>query len=451
MGIITSNIFWNFFKSVKLALFNFFTLAITSIIGTVIQQNEDPGVYVREYGATAAKLFHILGITDMYNAWWYIALLILFSINLIVCSLNRFPDTWRLVVMNNLTIALERLGRMRSRASFTSGLAANELVSHLEQGLAAAGWKPRKDMQEGRTLFAAQKGAWTRLGVYMVHLSILVIFVGAIIGSLFGYKASVVLPVNSATDTVFLRGTGMPKKLGFMIRCDDFDISYYANGAPKEYRSQITILDHGREMLTHNLIVNDPLDYKGVTFYQSSYQGYDEFLITLKNQTTQEERTFRVRPRRKMVWPQAGITFGIVNYQPPNPWGQYGLKIWFSDGKGAPSQFLLDNSGPVVIERTDASYLISSKQFFTTGLQVARDPGVWYVYIGCIMMLLGLTMAFFLSHKRIWVLVTSDGNRSSLLVAGASNKNKVGFEKDFDALIAKLKQNKKLQLDEEES
>jgi cytochrome c biogenesis protein len=449
MGTIKNNIVWNFFKSVKLALFTFFTLATTSIIGTVIQQNEDPAVYVREYGASAAKLFHILGITDMYNAWWFIALLILFSINLIVCSLNRFPDTWRLVVMDNLDIAPERLGRMRSRASFISGLAANELVAHLEQGLAAAGWKPRKGNQEGRVLFAAQKGSWTRLGVYMVHLSILVIFVGAIIGSFFGYKASLMLPMKGTSDTVYVRGSNMPKKLGFTIRCDDFDISYYDNGAPKEYRSQITILEDDKEMLKHALIVNDPLDYKGLTFYQSSYQGFDEFLITLKNRTTQEERIFRVPPQRKIIWPQAGITFGIVNYQPPDRWGDYGLKIWFSDGKGAPAQFLLDGSKPVVIERAETSYLISSKQFFATGLQIARDPGVWYVYIGCIMMLLGLTMAFFLSHKRIWVLVTSDGDRSSLLVAGASNKNKVGFEKDFDALVAKLKQNEKLQLDEE--
>jgi len=449
MGMIKNNIVWNFFKSVKLALFSFFTLAITSIIGTVIQQNEDPAVYVREYGATAAKLFHVLGITDMYNAKWFIALLILFSINLIVCSLNRFPDTWRLVVMDNLAIAPERLGRMRSRASFTSGLTANELVTLLEQGLAAVGWRPQKGIQEGTTLFAAQKGAWTRLGVYMVHLSILVIFIGAIIVSLFGYKASLMLPMTSSTDQVYLRGSNMAKKIGFTIRCDDFNISYYDNGAPKEYRSQITILEDDKEVLTHSLIVNDPLDYKGLTFYQSSYQGYDQFLITLKNQTTQEERTFQVPPQRKMLWPQAGITFGIVNYQPPNPWGEYGLKIWFSDGKGTPSQFLLDGSRPVVLERADTSYLISSRQFFATGLQVASDPGVWYVYIGCIMMLLGLTMAFFLSHKRIWVLVTSDNNRSSVLIAGASNKNKVGFEKDFDTLVAKLKQNDKLQLDED--
>jgi cytochrome c biogenesis protein len=449
MGMITNNIFWKFFKSVKLALFSFFTLAITSIIGTVIQQNEAPAVYIREYGATTARLFEILGITDMYNSWWFIGLLVVFSINLIVCSLNRFPDTWRLVVMDNLAILPDRISRMRSRGMLASGLPMNEIISPLEQSLAAAGWKPRKSVREGEVLFAGQKGAWTRLGVYMVHISILVIFIGAIIGALFGYKASLMLPMNSASDVVFKRGSNTPHKIDFTIRCDDFDISYYDNGAPKEYRSQITIIENDREMLSHALIVNDPLDYKGLTFYQSSYQGFDEFLIRLKNQTTQEERTFRVPPKRKMVWPQAGITFGIINYQPPNPWGQYGLKIWFSDGKGAPSQFLLDGSREVVVEREDASYLISSKQFFATGLQIAKDPGVWYVYTGCTLMLLGLTLAFFLSHKRIWVRVTNDGKRSKLLVAGTSNKNKVGFEKDFEALVAKLKQNETLQLDEE--
>jgi cytochrome c biogenesis protein len=449
MAKITNNIFWNFFKSVKLALFSFFTLAITSIIGTVIQQNENYAVYVREYGETGARLFHVLGITDMYNAWWFLALLAVFSVNLIVCSINRFPDTWRLVVMDNLAVARERLGRMRPQAVLFSALPVDQLSAHLEQVLPGAGWKPRQDRREGEVLFSAQKGAWTRLGVYMVHLSILVIFVGAIIGSLFGYKAGIMLPMGETTDTVYVRGSNAPKKLGFAIRCDDFSLSYYDNGTPKEYRSEITILENNKEVMTKSVIVNDPLDYKGITFYQSSYQGYDEFMVTVKEQNSQTERTFRLRPMRKVTWPQAGISFGIINYQPPNPWGQYRLKIWFSDGKGTPSQFFLDGSREVVVNRGDVSYLFSSKQFFATGLQVAKDPGVWYVYIGCIMMLIGLAVAFFLSHKRVWAQVSTEKGRTKLLVAGVSNKNKVGFEKDFTTLVAKLKQNETLQLNEE--
>ena len=39
-----------------------------------------------------------------------------------------------------------------------------------------------------------------------------------------------------------------------------------------------------------------------------------------------------------------------------------------------------------------------------TGLQVAKDPGVWIVWLGCTLMMAGyLYVAFFMSHRRIWV------------------------------------------------
>ena len=91
-------------------------------------------------------------------------------------------------------------------------------------------------------------------------------------------------------------------------------------------------------------------------------------------------------------------------------------------------------------------YTFESEQIFATGLQVAKDPGVWPVYIGCILMLLGLVVAFFLSHKRLWVYIYEEGDRTRILVAGSSNKNKVGFENKFNILVEKLENNETLQL-----
>ena len=79
-------------------------------------------------------------------------------------------------------------------------------------------------------------------------------------------------------------------------------------------------------------------------------------------------------------------------------------------------------------------------------MQVAKDPGVWPVYIGCSMMLLGLIVAFFLSHKRIWVYISEEEGQTRVLVAGTSNKNKVSFENIFDALVEKLEENETLKL-----
>ena len=85
------NSFWKFFSSTKLALFCFFTLAIASIAGTIIPQKKDPGFYIEKYGETTAEMFRLLNIPDMYNSWWFIGILGLFSINLIICSIYRLP------------------------------------------------------------------------------------------------------------------------------------------------------------------------------------------------------------------------------------------------------------------------------------------------------------------------------------------------------------------------
>ena len=146
---------------------------------------------------------------------------------------------------------------------------------------------------------------------------------------------------------------------------------------------------------------------------------------------------------------ELATTFGIINLLPPDRWGRYRLKIWFSDGKGEPSVFWLDGETVVTVERLDAPYAFKSQQVFATGLQVAKDPGVWPVYIGCTMMLLGLIVAFFLSHRRLWIYIKEDEKRTSLIVAGSANKNKAGFENMFDALIEKLEGNENLKLSKE--
>ncbi len=79
---------------------------------------------------------------------------------------------------------------------------------------------------------------------------------------------------------------------------------------------------------------------------------------------------------------------------------------------------------------------------YATGLQVAKDPGVWWVYAGCGLMLFGLYVAFFMSHRRIWLLVANSKEGAEIIVAGSANKNRPGFEKMFDNLASELEQSK---------
>jgi len=91
-----------------------------------------------------------------------------------------------------------------------------------------------------------------------------------LIGSIFGFDGYVNIPAGESAQQIRLRNKPQMMQLDFTIRCDDYDESYYETGAPKEFRSSLTILEQGREVLKKDIIVNDPLRYKGISIYQSS-------------------------------------------------------------------------------------------------------------------------------------------------------------------------------------
>jgi cytochrome c biogenesis protein len=79
-------------------------------------------------------------------------------------------------------------------------------------------------------------------------------------------------------------------------------------------------------------------------------------------------------------------------------------------------------------------------QAFYTGLQVAKDPGVNIVWVGCTLMVIGILIAFFMSHQRLWVRLTpSADGRVEVVLAGSASKNRLAFEKKFEKIQSDLK------------
>ncbi|OQX05092.1 MAG: hypothetical protein BWK76_27945 [Desulfobulbaceae bacterium A2] len=434
------NAFMALFTSVKLALTLLFLLAATSVIGTVIPQHEAREFYIQRYGDNMASLMHLLGVPDMYGAWWFVALLLIFSLNLIVCSLDRIPQVWRIVTQDNLRTDPQRIERMSLRRSVawpTMGL--EEAATRMAGLMAKQGWQTaRAASGEGLLLFA-QQGAWTRFGVYLVHLSILVILAGALIGSTFGFKGNIMVPESKAADFIFAFHTGEKIPLGFTVRCDSFAIAYYPTGMPKEYRSELSVIEDGRTVLQRSIIVNEPLTYRGITFYQASYQPYKDFIITVTNRKSGASERLLVSPGKELRWEEEGVRLGILNLEGRGEVVQR-AKVWFGDEHGEPSIFWLPPGQEAIVQRPEAEYSLTIKQLYATGLQVTKDPGVWWVYGGCGLMLFGLTVAFFLSHRRIWVLLRPGEQGINVLFAGNSNKNKLSFDKEFSRLVAQLPQ-----------
>ena len=432
----------------KLALFTILILATTSIIGTLIPQKNPPEFYIQNFGSKTAQFFQLLDVPNMYNSWWFVGLLLLFSINLIVCTIDRLPNVWRMVVMNNLETSPDRLEKMPHRHVFHSTSSQEETAIAVSEELKAQGWNAQSASLPSAGLLFSQKGAWSRLGVYAVHLSILFIFAGALIGTFAGFKASVMIPEESSTNSVYEFGSGKPIPLGFTVKCDEFSVSYYDDGGtPKEFRSVLTVNDpQENKSFTRAIIVNDPLDYKGITFYQSSYEPMQGFKVSIKNKLTNNAQSFQIPIGKKIGWQDTNIEFGIINQEARSRMGDVNrIKFWFFDGEGSPATFWMDNKSTQTVSTENGEYEVTASQLYATGLQVTKDPGVWTVYFGCILMLVGLYVAFFLSHKRVWVYIEQEASRSRVLLCGTSSKNKLEFEKDFAALVDRFTKNKTLQ------
>lgn len=433
---------WRFFASVKLALITLIILAITSIAGTIIKQGQAPSYYVDEYGSGLAKAFELLDLTNMYSSWWYILLLILFSINLLVCSIERLPVVWRQVSQDNLSSPPQNLEKMSLNHHLTVKSTPAETSEKICRVLTENGWKtPQQREVEGTIWLFAQKGAWSRLGVYVVHLSILIVLIGAIIGSLFGFQAYVFLPEGRTTSHIFLRQTREPFPLGFELRCDRFEKTYYPNGMVKEYRSDLTVIDQERDTtFQKSIIVNDPLSYRGYTFYQGDSYPTDEFFVRVETRENTQGQNFRVPAERDVNWPGTTASFRIAELTRDQEGTVSKAKISFRlSPEGEPVEFWVNDKGTAEIRQAGLNFNFSFRQFHSTLLLITKDPGVLVVYLGCVLMIVGLGVSLLLSHRRIWIQISPQGQKKAkILLGGSSNKNKLGFEQSFQKLTHQI-------------
>jgi len=435
---------WDFLCSLKLAIILVLLLAATSIIGTVIQQNAPAADYIREYGQANYELFRKLQFTDMYHSYWFIGILAIFSINLICCSIKNFPRAWKFVKEPTLIASSAIFKGSANRAEFSCKLPKQEVAEKVSTVLKKEFSKPVLSEQDGKLYLFAQKGIYSRFGAYVTHLAILIIMAGAVIGNVWGYKAFVNIVEGTAIDQVrLMNGTGVID-LGFTVRCDDFDISYYPNSMrPKDYNSDLVVIDNGVEVVHKRIEVNDPLTYKGIKFYQSSYgsAGSAFFKVKVTDNTTGKVIEVKAHQGRPVLLP-GGYSFIVTNFTESDR--NFGpamqLHVNTPDGKHGAPIVVWQNYPQFDIKRggTFSFALLGFEQPQYTGLQVSKDPGVNIVWAGCFLIVFGSLTAFFFSHKRIWVCIEDEGKKTKVKIAGNAHRNQPGFSLVFEDLQQKI-------------
>lgn len=460
---------WSFLASVKLAVAVFIILALSSIIGTIVEQQAEPArniaLLAKFFGDSAAptvyNIFAKLGFMDMYRSWWFVSFLSLFSVNLIVCSIERFPKTWKLVKLPLKPLAenVIRTLPVKKEIKFRTTVAASK--DEFLRILRSSRYHVLESNDTHAVQLYCQKWKYARLGVYVVHLSIILIFIGAIIGARFGFSGYLNLPEGKVSDAAFSQD-GKPVPLGFSIKCNWYETSYYEGlDTPREFQSELVVLENGKEVMKRVIEVNSPLVYKGITFFQSSYgmipNEPGQFILTVTPKGGRPD-AITLRFGDKFKIPGTGVTGTVVDFSPAlgrdsstgalttysenmvNPAigiqfdapGQRNFKGWIL--KRYPETGILPDGTSIKFEDYwGVEY---------TGLSVSKDPGVWFIYIACIIMAIGLYVAFFISHRKLWVHIAheapDDKGPVRISVGGNTSRNRFAFEKEVDHIISKV-------------
>ncbi len=426
---------WDLFTSVKLTVVTLLLLAATSVVGTLIPQNAQPAAYIQAYGEFAYRLLRVFDVFNMYYSWWFRALIGILTVNIAVCTINRWPAIWKMVSSKKLHSG--SLEKKKPLSEFSDRRDPQELGSLYR---AYVGRKYRRahitPTRDGFRLMA-EKGRWTRLGVPIVHVSIVVILAGALIGSFFGFDGFVNIPEGGGTSQIRLRNSDATLPLGFEVRCDDFDVSFYESGSPKEFRSSLVILEDGRKVLEKDIIVNDPLRYRGINFFQSSYGAMPPKKIELQLTSRSSGQTVRhkVAMGQYVDLPEEGGRFTVKEYRRDYLFngvkvGAAVLGVLKRPGR-QPVDIALPLRFPTFDRMRKGEWIISvagHDDAYYTGLQVTKDPGVPVVYTGFTLLILGCWVAFFVSHQKIVVDVRLSPHSSRIRIFGSASRNRIGFE-----------------------
>jgi cytochrome c biogenesis protein len=454
---------WSLFSSIKLAVVVFTLISTTSIVGTIIEQQAPPERNIKlltkffgeSFAPTAYRILDALNFTNMYHSWWFLALLFIFSANIIICSLDRLPKILKIVKEPIKPLSSEVFNAMPIKKEIILKKKTDDVERLIEQSLKKIGFKriqKHTDTSEGQQIYA-ENGKYSRLGVYVTHLSILLILIGAVIGIFFGFNAYLPLLEGTVSSVAYQNDGKKEIPLGFSIRCDDFNTFFYENSdTPKAFVSWLTVIENGREVLKKEINVNTPLKYKGITFYQSNYgfsPSRDSLFKFDVTSPSGRKSSISVKFGESFNIPDTNVTAKVIDFSPALGVDQSGRLFTYAQMMNNPAALVeFSENGKhkynqwILIRYPDTwripDGIVEFKDLWGaqyTGLQVRKDPGVWIVYLGCIIMAMGLYAAFFMSHSKVWVKISTDKGNKKIYLSATTNKNRIAFEQKIEKIL----------------
>jgi cytochrome c biogenesis protein len=428
-------------------------VVVSSAVGTFILQRPvtEADKLARAYSPATLLWLDRLGLTDVFHAWWFMTLLTLVSLSIVFVSLDRFPNAWRFYARPYRKTDSHFRSALPNKVELPIRNAENGLNA-AERALKKLHWPIERVAYKNEPSLYSERHRFSVMAVYVIHASLLLIFCGGIIDGIFGYSGFMALQRGQQVNRIELPN-GAKKTIPFSIKCYGAGQENYADGSPKRWWSKLAVVKDGKEVETKDVVVNDPLVYHGLRFYQSSF-GITGNLDELKLLATPENGTGREIALRmnEPVELDADTTVTLAEYipdffirdnqvfkrsdNPENPAFRLQVKskasaddakLWLFPAYGENAQG----------QKTNYSFAFRGIQMgYFTGLEVSHEPGQWLVWAGCLLMGAGLFVAFYMVHMRVWITAVPDARGKLVLwVGGQANKNRDRFEQKFNEVL----------------
>jgi len=371
--------FWRILTSLRLTLVLLIILALVSLIGTVRVQ--------------------------VFDTVWFLVPLGLFVLNLTACLIRGLP---RAVRRSGQRLTPAAALELPERARFSWPQSSNP-HSPVEKALNRELGSVQKSTENDQVVYFWERGRFRPLGPYVVHLALLVILTGALLGKFLGVRGQLALKEGEASQSFLSEGKEKP--LDFRVRLDNFQVLYYPDGTPREFRSDLTFTEPGKVAKEAVCRVNDPVTFGGFTFYQSSY-GHT---VRVEVREGENSRVLEVQTGQTVQLPGSQALLRVLEYRPDlvMPAKEAGQEIHLGpaarlaywEGRGHPRIIVLLKNRPELTDKQPGphTFFLKDSKFFSV-LQVKRDPGVWWVYTGFVLLLPGFYLAFLRPSER-WALV----------------------------------------------
>ena len=417
----------NVFKSIadlRFAIVILLMIAALSIIGTVIEQDQSVEMYKLNYPLTN-KVFGFLswdiilrfGFDHIYKTWWFIALILLFGVSLLTCTLlQQFPS---------LKIA-RRCQFFRTTQQFCR-LNISTNLQHLSFSQMLFKIKESNySIFQQKNIIYCYKGLIGRIAPIIVHFSMILTLIGSIIGSVSGFKAQEIIP---KTETFHIQNVLNNGQFTFIpkvsVRINDFWITYTKQTTITQFYSDLSILNvDGNEVERKTIFVNSPAKYNGIDYYQTDWNLIG---LRIKNNDFSifQYPFINLSNNKEKIW----LTW-ISNSQQLTD----GFTILINNLQGYCSVY--DKLGKFV-GNLELNESLKSENSITlmdilssTGLQIKADPGILLIYLGFLFLMVS-TLISYITYSQIWIVQ----DQKKIFIGGNTTRATFDFELEFLKLV----------------